>query len=908
MQKGVYQLGELSGEPGGYRVYQNGTQGISRTYYSAKENYVTYYVVIANTGEGDLVLDKAVDHLPTGLQYQGMSTNPYYWSVGSGTQNVDLYQITTPEQPYVSLNKPYSFKAITVNAQYAQEKNQLLFSFAKDGGQAVLKSGEAISFIYHCRIDSSATSSELSVNTIGLALEKGTEIDGTLKATHNSSSNVGQANDGNCSAADAIDTEKYNEALGEGSNKYFIESSVAIYPGGIRPGIEKKATKYKMNGSGDFFPITQATQLGINDTVRWEIVVSNYTGTDDIVSYQVTDTLDYPYKVNALEITIYNKENRIVLPKQSLTIHEEEVLGETTTDPPSVYTIMLSDSKYTIPAGGYAVISVDSTQMSGLAVYGAFDNSARLELVQSFTTGDVTNGTVGRNEEGKLVIDSSDEIEILGLYSTKSYKEVWEKDNPENLASSERNAASKVAVIENPDRIVTYALNIINTCAIPLTGFVLVDSMPRIGDTGIFDTYAGRDSEFEVAFAEQLNLNIQVIGKTGTTRQLDPSLYKVEFGEERSFNTSDFNGEANGRWTTEFYQEAQSIRIIISDQVNLVPGEAFRILFDGQCSTEALPGETAWNAFGYQYYTTIQNTETGEYEKTETNLNAAPPKVGIQIQPVPSLKKVVVDEQGNLVDSDGTEEFTFRLYEGKYSLEEITEEMSFVELKVQAGKAVSLSPYLKQFKTYTIVEVLEEGSSYELKYLYLNSDNSMNTVNGYSFLYKGEEDFLLQAVNEIRTCGITIEKVDKDSVGQEKMEYLAGAEFTLERKEGDSYVFVSKLTTPESGVVDFAQLLPGKYLITETKAPDGYQKLKEPITIKLPLSYQAGDLVNGNVVTTDGETTHVKLLVTNAKLSLLPSFGGSGDSTMTVYGLILLATGIFMFGYEKKRSRKGEIV
>ncbi|MGG1610795.1 SpaA isopeptide-forming pilin-related protein [Bacillus wiedmannii] len=121
-----------------------------------------------------------------------------------------------------------------------------------------------------------------------------------------------------------------------------------------------------------------------------------------------------------------------------------------------------------------------------------------------------------------------------------------------------------------------------------------------------------------------------------------------------------------------------------------------------------------------------------------------------------------------------------------------------------------------------------------------------------------------------------IEKVDDKDINLK----LKGAVFQVLDKEGKE---VTRLTTDEKGKVISNQLVLGKYMIKEIKAPNGYMLLRDPIEIEI----------------TEAVRTQ-KLTVKNVKNNwIIPNTGGSGTTSFYVIGFVL------MFGvlclYKKNR-------
>ena len=147
---------------------------------------------------------------------------------------------------------------------------------------------------------------------------------------------------------------------------------------------------------------------------------------------------------------------------------------------------------------------------------------------------------------------------------------------------------------------------------------------------------------------------------------------------------------------------------------------------------------------------------------------------------------------------------------------------------------------------------------------------------------------------------------------------LQGAEFILYRKVGEQKNYVktgnnnkvsswtdnkeeaSVLTSDEDGNFTISGLDTGVYFLEETKAPDGYNLLKDPVQIEIiavygndessgkqvitNLSVKVGDVEEeGNVG--DGSVT---VGIENKPGSLLPETGGMGTTVLYILGGVLI--------------------
>lgn len=188
--------------------------------------------------------------------------------------------------------------------------------------------------------------------------------------------------------------------------------------------------------------------------------------------------------------------------------------------------------------------------------------------------------------------------------------------------------------------------------------------------------------------------------------------------------------------------------------------------------------------------------------------------------------------------------------------------------------------------------------------------------------YGNDPDHLTQGTPDkviVRTHNLTITKKNGDGT-----ETLAGAEFKLYRgtdTNGDPIEFVdlgngeyrvatdtdkadnqltktSTLVSPTNGKIIVKGLDDGKYTLVETKAPDGYNILKDPTTITIGASSNN----DGTDVTVTGNDVTVK----NNKGSLLPETGGMGTVLFTVVGTAGILAVLYSFMKSNKKNKLNE--
>ena len=107
----------------------------------------------------------------------------------------------------------------------------------------------------------------------------------------------------------------------------------------------------------------------------------------------------------------------------------------------------------------------------------------------------------------------------------------------------------------------------------------------------------------------------------------------------------------------------------------------------------------------------------------------------------------------------------------------------------------------------------------------------------------------------------------------------------------DTGTAVTEITTTDTGKFNITGLKSGTYYLKETKEPEGYNLLKDPIAITIA--------VDGKITINGGKVTQVE--VKNNAGSLLPSTGGVGTTIFYIAGAFLvLISGVVLIA--KKRT------
>ena len=157
--------------------------------------------------------------------------------------------------------------------------------------------------------------------------------------------------------------------------------------------------------------------------------------------------------------------------------------------------------------------------------------------------------------------------------------------------------------------------------------------------------------------------------------------------------------------------------------------------------------------------------------------------------------------------------------------------------------------------------------------------------------------------------GIQVNKLD------EKGDALPGAEFSLsisgentpltflKDEENNRYYLSSEagssavLAVDSNGVLNIHGLVSGSYVLTETKAPDGYVKLQNPVTVTLTESTETpGALAvqSDDIAVTAKADGVMEIDIPNVKGFSLPVTGGAGIMLFGIFGVVMMGGGVLL--------------
>lgn len=202
---------------------------------------------------------------------------------------------------------------------------------------------------------------------------------------------------------------------------------------------------------------------------------------------------------------------------------------------------------------------------------------------------------------------------------------------------------------------------------------------------------------------------------------------------------------------------------------------------------------------------------------------------------------------------------------------------------------------------YRVVEVKDSGVVEENGTVTLEGNIYTVTYTSISDPESGE--WTSTITNQIQPKSILkITKVDAENTSTK----LGGVEFTLTKQDDPSFKQVlttgsDETNADEFGVVRFENLENGTYVLTETKAKEGYSLLKEPVTIVI--NRPNGFTINGEqhqeskiIANTIGIT------ISNRAKFDLPATGGYGRYIVILGGLVLAGLGLLMYRLQKRRK------
>ena len=115
---------------------------------------------------------------------------------------------------------------------------------------------------------------------------------------------------------------------------------------------------------------------------------------------------------------------------------------------------------------------------------------------------------------------------------------------------------------------------------------------------------------------------------------------------------------------------------------------------------------------------------------------------------------------------------------------------------------------------------------------------------------------------------------------------------------------IATVTSGGEGKVSFKNLTEGTYRLTETKAPDGYKLLKDPVTVTITLNETTMEYTVTAMGLAGSGTGKDPFVIVNEAFYELPETGGAGSKLYTMAGAACLMLGAGFLYKKKFRERR----
>ena len=240
-----------------------------------------------------------------------------------------------------------------------------------------------------------------------------------------------------------------------------------------------------------------------------------------------------------------------------------------------------------------------------------------------------------------------------------------------------------------------------------------------------------------------------------------------------------------------------------------------------------------------------------------------------------------------------------KLENAEFDLYNVTDKKKVGTYKTDKNGNIAVFYLLRQ-KTYYLQET-KAPDSYKLNdtryYFYIDEKGAFSvsdlngTVEDGTFNVPFHGTMTITVKNEIDICNLRITKKNDNS------KVLENAEFSL-YSDKECTKEIEKGKTDKNGQLNFDRISVGDFYLKETKAPDGYRLLKDPIKISLKnVNGKFTFFVNDKEIKEDDKNNSLtlenglytgNLTVINSRGSILPATGSPMTIVLTAAGVLCL--------------------
>ncbi len=205
--------------------------------------------------------------------------------------------------------------------------------------------------------------------------------------------------------------------------------------------------------------------------------------------------------------------------------------------------------------------------------------------------------------------------------------------------------------------------------------------------------------------------------------------------------------------------------------------------------------------------------------------------------------------------------------------------------------------------TYTIEDgVLTDAAAIEYNVV------ESGDVTGYTSETSGDADSGFEITNTINDYEVGIQKIgdgnEDNKLNGATFDLYTDEDHTVKAKDASGKEIASFTTAGEGdnkGKATVGNLLPGKYYLAETDAPDGYKLLTEDVVITIDSRGVTYGSSSTPATVIDGIYT---IIVSDTSGAELPMTGGPGTLIYTLGGMLLMASAALMYGFRNKRAER----